>query len=63
MGLRLNRDTERTVLSDIIHAAADPAGWTLIPEATDKERRFCRKLNLEIIDANWEALLADETVA
>ncbi|MDR2165192.1 MAG: SIR2 family protein [Zoogloeaceae bacterium] len=57
MGLRLNRDTERMVLSDLIHDAASPAGWAFIPKASDKERRFCKKLGLEIIDADWEVLL------
>ena len=52
IGLRLNRDTERMVMSDMIYAAAQPAGWVLIQEPTDKERRFCKKLGLELIEAN-----------
>jgi len=52
LGLRLNRDTERMVLSDVIHAAAQPAGWVLIKEPTDKERRFCRKQGLALIEAD-----------
>lgn len=52
MGLRLNRDTERMVLSDVIYAAAQPAGWVLIAEPTDKERRFCKKQGLEVIEAD-----------
>lgn len=51
LGMRLNRDTERMVLSDFIYGAAEPAGWVLLTEPTDKEKRFCRKLGLEIIDA------------
>ena len=31
------------VLSDIIHGADSPAGFVLLPEPTDKERRFVRK--------------------
>ncbi|HZX31083.1 MAG TPA: SIR2 family protein, partial [Rhodocyclaceae bacterium] len=58
LGLRLNRDTERMVLSDMIYAAASPAGWALIPEPTDKERRFCKKLGLEIVEADVMDLLA-----
>jgi hypothetical protein len=57
LGLRMNRDTERMVLSDIIYAAGDPAGWALIAEPNDKERRFCKKLNIEIIEADIEDLL------
>ena len=52
MGLRLNRDTERMVMSDFIYAAADPAGWVFIVEPTAKEKRFCKKVGLEIIDAD-----------
>ena len=52
MGLRLNRDTERMVMSDIIYAAAPSSGWVLIAEPTDKERRFCKKLGLELIEAD-----------
>jgi len=52
MGLRLNRDTERMVMSDIIYAAAEPAGWVLIQNPSDKERRFCKKQKLELIEAD-----------
>jgi hypothetical protein len=58
IGLRMNRDTERMVLSDLIFAAGSPAGWALIPEPNDKERRFCKKMNIEIIDADINDLLA-----
>ncbi len=59
MGLRLNRDTERMVMADIIYAAASPAGWVMIAEPNDKERRFCKKLGLEIIEAEWSELLEE----
>lgn len=52
MGLRLNRDTERMVMSDMIYSAAQPSGWVLIQEPTDKERRFCKKQGLELIEAD-----------
>ncbi|MCR4379333.1 MAG: SIR2 family protein [Rhodospirillales bacterium] len=57
LGMRLNRDTERMVLSDIIYDAAEPKGWALIPNATDKEKRFCAKLGLEVVDAGVDDLL------
>lgn len=50
LGMRLNRDTERMVMSDIIYAAKQHAGWALIAEPTDKERRFCKKMGLEIVE-------------
>jgi hypothetical protein len=59
LGMRLNRDTERMVLSDMIYGAAAPAGWALIPEPTDKERRFCKKLGLEIVSADLADLLQE----
>lgn len=58
LGLRLNRDTERMVLSDILFGSAKPAGWALIPNATDKERRFLAKLGLELVPAEAADLLA-----
>jgi hypothetical protein len=53
----MSRDTERMVLSDIIYAAGEPAGWALIKKPNDKERRFCKKMHLEIIEAGVEDLL------
>ena len=52
MGMRLNRDTERMVMADMIYAAAQPAGWVFIAEPTAKERRFCQRIGLEIIEAD-----------
>jgi SIR2-like domain len=57
IGLRLNRDTERMVFSDLIYGAADPAGWALIERPTDKERHFCERLHIEIVEAGIEELL------
>jgi hypothetical protein len=57
LGLRMNRDTERMVLSDIIYAAGQPAGWALIAEPNEKERRFCKKMNIEIIEADIDTLI------
>ncbi len=58
LGLRLTRDTERMVLSDLIYAAGTPSGWALIPEPTEKERRFCATKGIEIIEADIPDLLA-----
>lgn len=49
LGLRLQRDTERMVLSDITYGAGNPRGWILLPEATPKERRYCERMDIEII--------------
>lgn len=57
VGMRLTRDTERMVLSDILYDAADPKGWALIKNATDKEKRFCAKLGLDVVDADVSDLL------
>ncbi|OIO67449.1 MAG: SIR2 family protein [Zetaproteobacteria bacterium CG_4_9_14_3_um_filter_49_83] len=57
IGLRMTRDTERMVLSDIIYNADKPTGWALITEPNDKERRFCKKMGIEIIEAGIEDLI------
>jgi hypothetical protein len=58
LGMRFTRDTERMVMSDIIYAAGEPAGYALIPEPTEKELRFCDKKGIEVIEADVAALLA-----
>ncbi len=63
MGLRLNRDTERMVMADIIYSAGSPAGWVMLPEPNDKERRFCKKLGLEVVEADWSELVDEVPVA
>jgi hypothetical protein len=57
LGMHFNRDTERMVTSDLIWGAATPAGWALIPGASDKELRYCARQQLERVDADWPALL------
>lgn len=58
IGMPMDRDTERMVLSDIIYAADNPVGWALIEQPTDKVRRFCKKMKIEIIEADVVDLLA-----
>jgi hypothetical protein len=58
LGLRLLRDTERMVLTDLLYGAGEPAGFALIPNPTDKERRFCRSKDIEIVGADIGDLLA-----
>jgi hypothetical protein len=58
LGMRLDRDTERMVLADMIYSAAAPAGWALIEQPTDKERRFLDKLKIELIEAGVGELMA-----
>ena len=57
LGMRFNRDSERMVMSDLIHDAGSPAGWALIPEPTDKERRFLKRMNIEIVAADIDVLV------
>ncbi|MEM0912268.1 MAG: SIR2 family protein [Pseudomonadota bacterium] len=55
MGMRFTRDTERMVMSEIIYAADEEiAGWAFIAEPTDKERRFLKKKNIQIIEQDWQ---------
>ena len=58
LGLRLLRDTERMVLADMIYAAGVPAGYALIEEPTDKERRFCAGKGIEIVEGGIGDFLA-----
>ena len=58
IGMPLNRDSERMVMSDIVYGAAMRKGWVLNKNPTDKEQRFCKKIGLEILNAGVEDLLA-----
>ncbi len=58
LGMHLNRDTERMVLSDLIYSAApSPCGWALIEKATDKERRFLKKMGIELVESGFAELM------
>ena len=58
IGVPLNRDSERMVMSDIVYGAAEHKGWVLNKNPTNKEQRYCKKIGLEIINAGVEDLLA-----
>lgn len=58
IGLRFQRDTDRMVMADITYAADEPKGWALIPQPTDKEKRYCGRQGIEIIEADVPDLLA-----
>lgn len=58
IGLPLNRDSERMVMTDITYGAAEPRGWVLNKAPTDKEKRFCERFGLEILDLGLDELLA-----
>jgi hypothetical protein len=57
IGMPLNRDSERMVMSDIVYGAAAHKGWVLNKNPTNKELRYCKKIGLEILDAGVEDLL------
>ena len=58
LGMRFSRDTERMVMSDIVYDAAEPKGWALIPEPNKKEKRFCERMGIEIVETDIAALLS-----
>ena len=58
IGVPLNRDSERMVMSDIVYGADEHKGWVLNKNPTAKEQRYCKKIGLEILDAGVEDLLA-----
>ncbi len=57
LGMRFNRDTERMVMSDLIYGAAQPAGWALIEQPTDKEQRFLARMGIEVVTGRLEDFL------
>lgn len=59
IGLPMTRDTERMVLSDFIYAASEPVGWAFIRNPNEKEKRFCKKMHIEILDADISELIND----
>ncbi len=44
-------------MSDIIYDASEEAGWALIANPTDKERRYCAKKGITIIEMALPAFL------
>ncbi|MDD2737991.1 MAG: SIR2 family protein [Methylomonas lenta] len=57
IGVPLNRDSERMVMSDITYAADEHRGWFLRKNPTDKEKRYAAKMGLELIEADCQDLL------
>lgn len=49
LGLHLARDTERMLLTDLMWGAAEPAGWAFIDSPTARERKYCKRMRLEIV--------------
>ncbi|MNF32827.1 hypothetical protein D3C84_136260 [compost metagenome] len=58
LGMPFNRDTERMVMSDLIHDAATPAGWALIAEPGNSARKLCARKHVQLIEADWSSLFA-----
>ncbi len=57
LGMRLNRDSERMVMSDIVYSASEPKGWFFRKNPTDKEKRFAERMGFELVDADCRDLL------
>jgi hypothetical protein len=58
LGMRFTHDTERMIYSDIAYDAATPAGWAFIAEPTTKERRYCEKKGLLLVEEDASALFS-----
>ena len=58
IGLPLNRDSERMVMSDITYDADEHRGWFLRKHPTDKEKRFAARIGFELIEAECHDFLA-----
>ncbi|RRJ82942.1 SIR2 family protein [Aestuariirhabdus litorea] len=50
MGVPLGRDTERMLVTEISYGAAQPRGWVFLEQPSPKERRYCARMSLEIIE-------------
>lgn len=57
LGLPLNRDSERMVMSDIVFGADEAKGWFLRKNPTDKEKRFAERIGFELIEADCKDFL------
>lgn len=52
LGVPLNRDSERMVMSDIVYGADEHKGWFIRKNPTDKEKRFAARLGFELVEAD-----------
>jgi hypothetical protein len=59
LGMPLNRDSERMVMSDITWGSAEQRGWVLNTNPTDKEKRYCERIGLEIIHGEIGEFLSE----
>jgi hypothetical protein len=57
LGLPLNRDSERMVMSDIVYGADEHKGWFFRKNPTEKEKRFANRMGFELVDADCGDLL------
>ncbi|MGR8980048.1 MAG: SIR2 family protein [Gammaproteobacteria bacterium] len=58
LGLPLNRDSERMVMSDIVYGADEHKGWFFRKNPTDKEKRFAARMGFELIEADCQDLIS-----
>jgi len=56
LGLPLNRDSERMVMSDIVYGADEHKGWFFRENPTDKEKRFAERMGFTLIDTACQEL-------
>ncbi|MGR8931561.1 MAG: SIR2 family protein [Gammaproteobacteria bacterium] len=57
LGMPLNRDSERMVMSDITYGSPEHRGWFLRKNPTDKEKRYAERIGLELIEADCQDFL------
>ncbi|MGD0960286.1 MAG: SIR2 family protein [Methylomonas sp.] len=63
LGMTLNRDSERMVMSDIVYGADEHKGWFLRKNPTDKEKRFSERMGFEVLDINCAEFLENVKAA
>ncbi len=56
LGMRFNRDTERMVMSELTYGAAEDTGWAFMADPNEKEKRFCARKQIQIVEADASQL-------
>ncbi|WP_404417603.1 SIR2 family protein [Marinospirillum sp.] len=57
LGLKLDRDTPRMLINDIVYDAGHPAGWACIQDPTPKEARFLERQGFEVLNLSHQDCL------
>ena len=57
LGMKLDRDTPRMLINDIVYGAGSPAGWACIEDPSSKEARFLERQGFELLNLHHQDCL------